>query len=51
MVVREVTLRSVEQVHLRVSREPRPALTVSDPSMALVDRGHLTLPVALACYL
>lgn len=47
MMVREVTLRSVEQILLGGSRELRPALTVGDPSMSLFDCGHSTLFASL----
>ncbi len=47
MMVREVTLRGVEQVLLRGPREARPALTVGNPSMLLFGRGHSTSFVAL----
>ena len=41
MMVREVSLRGVEQVLLRIACELRPALAVSDPPVSIRDRGNL----------
>jgi hypothetical protein len=40
VMVREVALRGVEQFLLRIARELRPALAVSDPSVSVPDRDH-----------
>jgi hypothetical protein len=39
----EVSLCRVEQLLFGIARELRPALTECDPTVSVLDRGHLTL--------
>lgn len=41
MVVREMTFNRFEQLPIGATRELRPALAVDDPSLPLIDRGHI----------
>ena len=39
----EVSLRRIEQLLLGIAGELRPALTESDPTVSVLDRGHMTI--------
>jgi hypothetical protein len=41
MMMREVSLCRVEQLFLGIAGKLRPALAVSDPSVSVLDRGHV----------
>ena len=47
MMMREVSLSRFEQLLLGIARELRPALAVRDPSVSVLDRGHLALVATL----
>lgn len=42
MVMREMTLDRLEQLRIGATCELRPALALGDPSLPLIDRGHIT---------
>ena len=47
----EVSLSRIEQLLLGVSCELRPALAVGDPTVAVLDCGHLALVAATLLHL
>ena len=47
----EVSLSRFEQLYLRIADELRPALAECDPSMSVLERGHVTLVVVAPFHL
>jgi hypothetical protein len=41
MVMREMSLNRLEQLRIGATYESRPALALGDPSLPLIDRGHI----------